>query len=300
MIFITGATGRLGQEVLKLVPAAIPLVRKKSNLKNEIVTDFSEKELTKIFQKAKTVMHLAGSMDFSDHTILWENNVKLTERIVNSIPEKTKIIFASSFSIYGKKMREIPADENTPINPDTPYARSKAFAEEIVKKHKNHVILRIGTIYGKGFEDYYMVLKMIKKKKMYIIGGGENRVSFVNSIDVANAIKNSIKGKCGIYIITGEDKTQKEILELASKYLNVSPPTKKIPVSFALMFAQTEEFRARIEKRKPKITTEHILILSSNRAFDCKKAKKELKFRPVKIEEGIKQMVLDLDIIKNH
>lgn len=294
MIFITGATGRLGREVLKLIPNAIPLVRKKSNLKNEIITDFSEKELTKILAKAKTVIHLAGSMDFFDHNKLWEINVKLTERIVKSISKDTKIIFASSISVYGKEMKEIPADENTPVSPDTPYSRSKVFAEEIVKKHKNHIILRIGTIYGKGFDDYYMVLRMIRKGNMYLLGNGENRVSFIDVIDVANAVKNSISAKYGTYLISGESKTQKEILEIASKYLKVSSPIKKAPVSFALMFAQAEEVKARIEKRKPKITREHIMILSSDREFNCRKAERELKFKPLKIEEGIKRMVLDL------
>ena len=41
-VYITGATGRLGSAVLARLPDAIPLVRKPSGLKNEIVTKLSE------------------------------------------------------------------------------------------------------------------------------------------------------------------------------------------------------------------------------------------------------------------
>lgn len=291
MIYITGASGRLGKEVLRLIPKAIPLVRKKSDLKKEIVTDFSEEELKKILKNAKTVVHLAGSMNFLDHHELWDVNVKLTERIVNSLPKNARIIFASSISVYGKKMKEIPADENTPINPDYPYARSKAFAEQRVRKHKNHVILRIGTVYGKGFEDYYMILKMINKGKMYILGNGENRVPFVHVQDVAKAIKNSVKKGKGTYILSGESKKQIDVLHYAAKLLGVSPPKQKAPVGFALAFARAEEIKARLKKQKPKITREHVLILSSNRVFDCSKARKDLRFTPRNLEKGIREMV---------
>ncbi|MDD5022606.1 MAG: NAD-dependent epimerase/dehydratase family protein [Candidatus ainarchaeum sp.] len=291
MIYITGANGRLGKEVLKLLPEAIPLVRKKSGSKKEIVTDFSEKELKEILKNAKIMVHLAGSMNFLDHNELWETNVKLTERIVNSLPKNSKIIFSSSISVYGKRIAELPADEKTKINPDTPYSKSKDFAEKIISKHKNYVILRIGTIYGKGFEDYYMILKMIEKGNMYLIGDGENKIPFVHVEDVAYAIKNAINRGKGIYVLTGECKKQREIIDMASSELKVKTVLKRVPESFALMFAKAEEIGAKMEKRKPKITQEHIMVLSSDRDFDCSKAKKELNFKPRKIEKGIREMV---------
>jgi len=294
MIYITGASGRLGKRVLKLVPGAIPLVREKKGLKNEIVTNFSEAQLKKILKDATVIIHLAGSMNFLNHYELWEVNVKLTERIVNSTPKDAKIIFASSISIYGKEMKEIPASEKTPIDPDTPYAKSKSFAEEFVKKHPNYVILRLGTIYGPEFEDYSLILKMIKEGKMQILGEGKNRVSFVHVEDVAKVIKNALtKGK-GIYVISGESETQEEILNYSAKLLKVPAPTKKVPISMALLFAQAEEMKASMSKSKPKITQEHVAILSSDRAFDCSKAKKELGFKSRKIKEGIEEIVKNM------
>lgn len=294
MIYITGASGRLGKRVLKLVPEAIPLVREKKGLKKESITDFSEAQLKNILKNATVIIHLAGSMNFLNHYELWEANVKLTERIVNSAPKDARIIFASSISIYGKEMKEVPANESTPIDPDTPYAKSKSFAEEFVKKNPNHVILRVGTIYGPEFEDYSLILRMIREGKMQILGEGRNRVSFTHVEDVAKAVKNAVtKGK-GIYVVSGEAETQEEILKIAAKLLKVPAPTKKVPVSMALLFAQAEEMKASMSKSKPKITQEHVRILSSDRVFDCSKAKKELGFKPRKIKEGIEEIVKEM------
>jgi nucleoside-diphosphate-sugar epimerase len=293
MIFITGANGRLGREVLKRIPKAIPLVRKPSGLKNEVVTNFEIHELKKILKNAKFVIHLAGSMNFLNPTELWASNVELTRNIVEALPQKCRIIFASSVSVYGKFLRELPADECSPLNPDSPYAKSKAEAEEIVKKHNNHVILRIATMYGKGFDDYYEILRQIKKGSMHIIGDGQNRIPFVHVEDVADAIKYSLKAKKGVYVIAGDGEKQEEILHMAASILNVPPPTGRIPLDAALMFAAFEEKKALLMGVKPKLTTEHVLILASDRVFDCSKAKKELKFKPRPIVDGIKEIVED-------
>ena len=66
-IFVTGANGRLGSQFMKLVPNAIPLVRKKSGFKKEIVTDFNSNELKKLLKDADVVVHLAASLNFDNN-----------------------------------------------------------------------------------------------------------------------------------------------------------------------------------------------------------------------------------------
>ena len=88
-------------------------------------------------------------------TILLSLNVGMTKRLVEASPESTKFVLASSVSVYGKTLKELPADESTPVNPDSHYAISKYKAEQLVHKKKKHVILRISTIYGKDYPDYF-------------------------------------------------------------------------------------------------------------------------------------------------
>ncbi|MBI5227595.1 NAD-dependent epimerase/dehydratase family protein [Candidatus Micrarchaeota archaeon] len=315
-IYITGATGRLGRAVFALVDGAIPLVRSASGLKNEIVTDFSEGQLKRILNDAATVIHLAGSLDMLDEQKMQETNVNLTRKIVDAAPDSCRIVFASSISVYGKKcdafldcleslgfqghgkkLAEIPADEKTKTNPDRTYAKTKYVAEKLVSTKPKHVILRIGTLYGKDFADYFYVLKQIEKGKMRIIGDGSNHVPFVHVDDVAKAIGNAVSSigegakAQGIYVLAGEPITQKEVLEIAAKELKVNAPTKKISFKIAHTLASVNQTIARVLGKKPKITSEHIAILGSDRIFDYTKAKKELGFRNRPIAQGIREIV---------
>jgi nucleoside-diphosphate-sugar epimerase len=300
-VYLTGATGRLGREVLRQTKA-IPVVRRKSGLENEIISDFSLESLKNIFKDANAVIHLAGSRDFLDHKKTFEGNVELTRKVVSATPKKAKLIFSSSISVYGKKMAEIPADEETELRPDTPYAKTKLEAEKIVAKHPKHVILRIGPIYGTMFREYFKILDMIMEGKMVIIGDGKNRIPFVHVADVTKAILNAIdKGK-GIYVLVGECLPQKEIYALSAKKLEVHAvpgkkleieiPKKSIPVREAKTLAHLGLFRTMLSGGEILFTPEDIAVLSSDRAFDCSKAKKELGFKPRPISEGIFEMVM--------
>jgi len=290
MIYITGATGRLGKEVLKLLKNAVPLVRKPSGLENEKITDFSSEELKKILKNAEVMIHLAGSMKFADKKELWNSNVEITKNIVDSLPKKARIVFASSISVYGKNPKN-PVDEKTPPKPDSEYAKSKLEAEKIVSKHDNNVVLRIGTMYGMGYGEYFRILKLINQGKMAIIGNGKNRISFVHVEDVAEAVKNSIKAETGVYVIAGDSLPQKEIYDIAAEELKAEKPKRSIPAPIAHLLTWIYEKEASFRGKNLTMTTEHIKILSSDRVFDYSKAKKELKFKPRNIRDGIRSMV---------
>ncbi|MBU0532429.1 NAD-dependent epimerase/dehydratase family protein [Candidatus Micrarchaeota archaeon] len=289
-IYITGARGRLGRIVLGEIKA-IPIVRKETGLENEIVSDFSLENLKQILSDADVVIHLAGSRDFLDKKKSWEGNVELTRRIVEAMPKTAKIIFSSSVSVYGKKLAEIPANEGTPVNPDTAYAKTKLEAEKIVSVHPNHVILRIGPVYGPGFAEYFKVLHMISKGKMAVIGKGNNHIPFVHVADVARAIKNAIEKGCGIYVLVGECLSQNDIYAIAAGKMKVKPPQKHMPVLLAKIFAHLELRRTTHFGGKALFIPEDIAVLSSDRIFNCNKARRELGFSPRPLEEGLAEMI---------
>lgn len=290
-VYITGANGRVGRAVLRLLPDAIPLVRKESGLKNERVVDFfCSDELKKTLRDADVVIHIAGSVKTYDKNELWKSNYELTKRIVDSLPPNARVVFASTISVYGKKPQENPADERTSVKPDSEYAKSKYEAEKLVAAHNNHVILRIGTVYGPEFDDYFYVLDMLAKGKMKMIGDGNNRIPFVHVDDVAKAFVAAVSEGNGVYIIGGEPKTQRMIYEIASKELGITPPDKNVPFMFADLAALLNEIKAGFSGKKPKITREHIAILGSDRNFDCSLARRELGFAPRSIEMGIAEM----------
>ncbi len=278
----------MGHSVLEKIDA-IPLVRKPSGLKNEIITDFSESSLKNILKDAGCILHLAGSVKTWDKKALHEANIELTRKIVECSPKNCHIVFAGSISVYGKKLAEIPANEETPTNPDSDYSLTKLEAEKLIKQKKSYCILRIGTVYGPQFQDYFTILRLIEKGKMKIFGDGKNRISFVHADDLAAAIPKAMEAQ-GTFVVSGPAATQEQIYSYAAKALGVPPPTKHIPSSFGNMLAQFQEVAASFGK-KPKLTREHISILSADRAFDYSKARAELSFSPRPIKRGIDEMV---------
>lgn len=287
--YITGASGRLGRHVLRFV-GAVPLVRSKKGLAGEVVTDFSAESLQRILKDAGCIIHLAGSMRFWDAGEMHKTNVELTRRIVENSPEKCKVVLASSISVYGKKLKEMPADEAAPVHPDSAYAKSKLEAEETARRKERHAILRIGTIYGPEFEDYFNILRMLEEGKMFLIGDGKNRVPFVHVEDAAKAVAAAAERGQGTYVVCGESRTQEEIYSIACRELGVEKPKKKMPFWAASLIGRLQEIGALIGK-KPKLTREHVSILGKDRAFRWERAERELGFRPRPLEEGIKEMV---------
>jgi dihydroflavonol-4-reductase len=193
----------------------------------------------------------------------------------------------------------MPADELTPVKPDTPYASTKLEAEKLVSMHPEHVILRIGPIYGPGFKEYFRVLRMIKKKKMPVIGSGKNLIPFVHVSDVALAIKNAVEEGSGLYVLVGECLSQDEVYGIAAKEFGVDAPKKHVPVAIAKVFAHFELLRTSFFGGRAMFIPEDIAVLSSNRAFNCKKAIQELGFSPRPLEYGIREMVAMCIAIKS-
>ena len=280
IIYITGGTSRLAKHVIEIVEGT-PLHR--GSLTDGIKTDYSFSSLREIFKDAEIVIHLAGKVHGSFNE-LYSSNYLLTKRIIESLPSKTKLIYASSISIYRKKVKK--ADENTKINPDTDYAKTKALAEQLVLKRKGSVSHRIGILYAENFNEYFELFKLIEKGKAFLFGSGKNKLPLVYAKDVALAIKNSID-KEGTYILSAPSIEQEKAFKLASSFLGVEFKPKRISFIQALLFSKVNS----IFNFNPLLKEEIIYSLSSDREFITDKAEKELKFSPIPTEEGIKKMV---------
>jgi nucleoside-diphosphate-sugar epimerase len=63
-----------------------------------------------------------------------------------------------------------------------------------------------------------------------------------------------------------------------------------MPIWQAMLAARAQEFQSILGK-KPKLTREHISILSADRMFSYRRAMETLGFSPRKIDDGIREMV---------
>lgn len=129
------------------------------NLKNRNKIIFFDDDLVnfdkkKIKTRINFIIHLASTTNaeksFSNKDAVLDNNIRCANKILKLGGKNTKIIFASSTSVYGSQYKIINSKNNHKnIAPQSPYAESKILCENIIKKKsKNYCIMRFGTIFG--------------------------------------------------------------------------------------------------------------------------------------------------------
>lgn len=317
MILVTGAAGRLGQAVCRKLLA-------KGNRVRGLVRESHEHPLPKGIEPfygditdaksldgscdgAGTAIHLAASLDFmGGREKLFAINAKGTENIAREAAGAgvRKFVLASSISVYGKGIAGMRIDENSPTNPTTDYGKSKLAAEKaaFAFSGKMRVIaLRIGVVYGPGFEEgYAQVFRMLQRGSMRVLGSGENVIPFVHSDDVADAIMLAAAGKnpkpgIEIYnIVQNEEMAQSQILSLAAEAIGAAPPGRKMDAGIAHFASGLMARLARAQGKIPKMQPEYVEILSSDRRISSARARPKLGWKArVKLQSGIKAMAAE-------
>ena len=143
-ILITGANGFVGSNLINSLKSdydIFALVRNNSDINlisdeiNIIRTDYSEKDLKKIFSKVDIIIHLAGVTKGRNWEIFHKINMDLTNkisRIANESKNIKQLIFISSQAAAGMSKNEIPKNEHDNNLPVTFYGKSKLLAEQII------------------------------------------------------------------------------------------------------------------------------------------------------------------------
>lgn len=170
-IIISGGFGHIGTSLIK------QLIKLKTIKKILIIDNFvgekvyplfsiKNKKLTILYEDLITYkldkhsnydlfIHLAAitNAEKSFETInMIEKNYDITKKVVNFCRKnKIKLIFPSSTSVYGTSKRIVFENDNSVLNPQSPYAKIKIKEENLIKKYQKNLkflIFRLGTIYG--------------------------------------------------------------------------------------------------------------------------------------------------------
>ena len=193
-----------------------------------------------------------------------------------------KFIFSSTGgAIYGQPDK-IPADENTPAIPLSPYGLSKLLGEECIKFYAKHygfdyLIFRYPNVYGprqnpKGEAGVVAIFSgLIKKgKQPTIFGDGSKTRDYVHIDDIVRAnIIGLHKGKNEIFNLGWAKKiSDQKIFDTIAKNLNFKKPPIYAP------FRHGEVYQI---------------------ALSAKKARKNLGWQPkISSEKGIRKTVKEI------
>jgi len=157
------------------------------------------------------VVHLAALIDVSasvaDPTLTHEINVTGTLNVLKEAVRQSvnKFVFASSTAVYGDA-KALPIREETPCEPISPYAASKAAAEAYCSAYSgcyglDTVRLRFFNVYGpKNENSVYsgVITKFLRKAQqneaLTIEGDGEQTRDFIYVDDVIQALVSALEG----------------------------------------------------------------------------------------------------------
>ncbi len=249
--------------------------------------ELNDVRLTQIIQRERPeiVFHLAAQSSVRQSAIDpvadADSNVMGTIRLIAAAAAEgvEKFIFSSTGgAIYGDPER-IPCDEDTPVNPLTPYALSKYVGEQYLELFNetyglDYTILRYANVYGPGQNPdgeagviAIFAGMMLGERRPQIYGDGLQQRDFVYVSDVVRANLAAIdRGHGRTYNIgTGQQVSIGQIYEMLQEITG---------------FDQEPDYR-------PRRTGE-----VRNIALDSTRADKELKWTPeVSLEEGLRSSV---------
>ena len=261
-ILITGANGFIGTNLiskLKNVHNVTALARMKSSVDsikkkaNIIRSDYSEAELTKIFEHFDIVIHLAGATKGRNWKHFYNANFLLTD-LISRIAEKSnsvkQLIFISSQAVAGLSQNKIPKTEQDEDTPLTFYGKSKLLAEQAVIKNCKtikYTILRPASVYGPGDKDFLIYFKLIKLGLITTIWKHEQYLSLIYVDDLVNAIQASIANKQAFneifFISDGKIYQPQQIAKIFQFVMGIKKVRMlAIPVFLVVIIAYLSEF----------------------------------------------------------
>ena len=165
-------------------------------------------------------------------------NIIVTHKILEAMRKNNvkKIMFSSTGSVYGES-NQIPTRENAPFPVQTSlYGASKISAEGLISAYcegfnfKSY-IFRFVSILGKRYSHGHVFdfVKKLRKnnKKLYVLGDGNQRKSYLNIDDCINAIYKSMNyfnDKINIINLgTNNSLTVKESIKIICDNLKCKP-----------------------------------------------------------------------------
>lgn len=226
-VLVTGATGAFG-------PVAVDALRRDGNDVEIFRGRVQDRDA--VHEAAKNVdaiVHLAAVVHKpkTPASVYQEVNVVGTHNVASS---DKRVILASTIAVYGYN-RGITLTEESSLQPDTEYGRSKVAAEEIVRRAEG-TILRLGAVYGARVKGNYKTLvKALRFHLFPLIGDGANRRSVIYDEDAAAAIVTALHAKKeGTYnVVHAHTPTVKEIIDAICAALGRKPPRVRVPVRLA-------------------------------------------------------------------
>ena len=316
MILVTGAAGHIGNVLVR------ELLKKKKDVRALILPgeDVSSlqglsiemaegnvldpESLDIAMLGVEKVFHLAGVISIMPGKNEWMRrvNVEGTKNVLSAAKKAgvKRLVYTSSIHALSRNWMGM-INEEVPFDPDNPvggYDRTKAEASlavlDAVEDGLDAVIVCptgvIGPFDYRGSEMGDLILDWLMKRINFLVRGAYD---FVDVRDVARGhILACERGKTGeVYILSGWQIKVMELKQLVQEVLGKKIPAITLPMWVAKIDAWISPLYCRLLHKRPRFTKYSLETLESNSKVSCKKAKKELGYKPRSLAKTIKDTV---------
>ncbi|MBS3061271.1 MAG: NAD(P)-dependent oxidoreductase [Candidatus Diapherotrites archaeon] len=275
-ILVTGSNGLVGSEVAKLLRQKNIEVIEYAIQNKDDISD--EEKLKKKTSRCDAVIHLAAILDENaSHETLWKTNVDGTKNVLeacaaNRVP---RLLFASTVGVYGSQSGS--KTEETPVQPETEYEKSKTEAEKLVVSYQElvpYTILRSALVIGPN--TYWQQIVSIVKKNIPLIGTGANTWQTIYYKDLANAIVFFLfldTAENETILVASEEKPRLiEIVETLRSQLGLQNPAPTVSEFVGKIMATLLGIWFAIQGKPNILSESHIKRLLRERNYDLTKA----------------------------
>jgi nucleoside-diphosphate-sugar epimerase len=261
-----------------------------------------ESVLRSVIPGCDVVYHLAAAFRKINlpQKAYWDINVEGTRRVLQIAQDSgvPKVIYCSTQGVHGH-IDNPPGDENSPIEPEDYYQRTKyegeRAAEPFIRNGMDVTILRPTAMYGP--EDpgrFVMLYRRIAKGTFPIFGKGKalyHPLYIDNFIDAFELALEKPEAKGQTYLI-GDDKYYeiKDIIEEVGRIMDVDLKIKYYPFWPLYAVSSIVEFLYKPLRKNPPLFRRRAHWFIQDRAFKIDKAKRELGYvSKIDLTEGLRR-----------
>lgn len=306
-VLITGATGLLGNNILRMLlkenHSVAVMVRNNSDPRPldglqvdkfyaDLATEAANggKLLREALDGVDTVIHCAGviQIGWSNLDLSMKVNRDATDAIADTCRmKKIRMLHISTVDALAAGTVDRPGTEDELEPPKTPtsYVLSKRAGDQVVweqiSRGLDGMIIHPGLMFGPWDWKPSSGEMITAIGKQFIPFAPPGGISACDVRDVASGIISAINhGQAGeSYILAGENISYLELWQRIAKCLNRRPPLGELPIWLGRTVGRLSDWAGRFRKREPQTNSGAIRMGEAYNWYSSDKAKRELGYQ---------------------
>lgn len=247
------------------------------------------------------IFHFAGLTKAKHLDDFEKVNFDLTKNLVDAIdPQKTKLIYLSSFAAHGpgEEVHFTKAKTSDENKPNTAYGKSKLKAENYINSSfkGKYVIFRPTGVYGPRETDYFVFFQTIDNHIEPYLGFVPQHLTFIYSKDLVEvclkAFESEISGKT-YFVSDGKMYLDSEFAAITKQVLHKRTLKLKFPLFIVRWIsAFLDSFGRMIGKQFTLNNDKFAILAARNWECDIEDLKKDLDFDPkYDLQKGVEETI---------